>query len=205
MLFLLGNIEEDAINNVDDVLQAIVIGLVVATFLLNSGRALKAIEVSKECLIFLNNKVLKPEGEIFNLLHIRIYNTIFWAHCIIPDHKKALIYGRKLLNIYRECGKKDEEKNVTLKLADKYRQQYKYLEARELYEKAIDVTKELGERKNEAYSNGRVGIISYYLGDFDRAKEYLEKAVAITLQIGDKKGEASSYVQQLRSCIKISW
>ena len=61
MLFLLRNIEDDAMNrNIDDILQAIVIGLVVTTFLLNSGRALKAIEVSKECLIFLNNKVLKP-------------------------------------------------------------------------------------------------------------------------------------------------
>ena len=89
--------------------------------------------------------------------------------------------------------KKDEEKNLTLKLTDKYQQLYKYLQARELFEKAINITKELGERKNEAYSNGRVGIISYYLGDYDKAKEYIEKALAITLQIGDKKGEASSY------------
>ena len=83
--------------------------------------------------------------------------------------------------------KKDEEKNLTLKLTDKYQQLYKYLQARELFEKAINITKELGERKNEAYSNGRVGIISYYLGDYDKAKEYIEKALAITLQIGDKR------------------
>jgi len=46
-------------NNIDDILQAIFIGLAVATFLVNTGRALKGIEVSKECLIFINNKVLK--------------------------------------------------------------------------------------------------------------------------------------------------
>ena len=49
MLFLLGYIDEDAMNNIDDILQAIFIGLVVAIFLLNTGRALKGIEVSKEC------------------------------------------------------------------------------------------------------------------------------------------------------------
>ena len=97
MLFLLGYIEENAMNNTEDILQAILIGLVVATFLLNTGRVRKATEVCKECLIFLNNTVLKTEGEISNSLHIGIYQTIFRAYCLIPDHTKAEIYGRKLL------------------------------------------------------------------------------------------------------------
>ena len=41
---------------------------------------------------------------------------------------------------------------------------YKYLKARELYDKelydkAINITKEMGDRKNEAYTNEKVGII----------------------------------------------
>ena len=193
MLFLLRYIEENAMNNIDDILQAISIGLVVASFLLNTGRAQKATKVCKECLIFLNNKVLKTEGEISNLLHISIYHTIFRAYCLIPDHTKAQIYGRKLLDIYRMCGKKDRELNFMVTMADMYKQQYKYLEARELYQKAINISKEIGDRKNEAYVDEKAGITSYYLGDYDKAKEYLAKALAIRIQICDKEGEASSY------------
>ncbi|XP_020618385.1 G-protein-signaling modulator 1-like, partial [Orbicella faveolata] len=180
-------------NNIYDILHAVVIGLVVATFLLNTGRAQKGIKVCKECLIFLNNKGLKAEGEIFHSLHIGIYGTIFRAYCLIPDHTKALIYGRKLLHIYRECGKKEEEGNLMVKLANIYQQQYKYLEARELYEKAIPITKEMRDKKNEAYVDEMIGVISYHLGDYDKAKGYLKKALAIRLQFGDKNGEASSY------------
>ena len=180
-------------NNID-IFQAIsVIGWVVATFLLNTVRALKAIEVCRECLILLNHEVLKKETEIFNLPHINIYKTIFRAYCLIPDHTKALIYGNKLLDIYRECGKKDEEGNLLEELADMYRQQYKYLEARELYDKAKNINKEMGNRKKEAYTVEAVGIISYHLCEFKKANEYLKKALAIRIQIGDKKGEARDY------------
>ena len=54
--------EKDTIRITEDILQAISIGLFVAIFLLNTGRALKAIEVCKECLSFLNNRVVKMEG-----------------------------------------------------------------------------------------------------------------------------------------------
>ena len=104
------------------------------------------------------------KGEIFNLLYSNIYETIFRVYCLIPDHTKALIYGRKLLDIYGECGKKDEERNLLVKLANIYLMQYKYLKARELYDKAINIMKEMGGRKNE-----KVGIISCHLCDYHNA------------------------------------
>ena len=51
-------------NNQTDILPAISIGLVTASFLLNTGRRLKAIEVCKECLTFLNNEVQKTGEEL---------------------------------------------------------------------------------------------------------------------------------------------
>ena len=177
-------------NITEFTLQAIFIGMVVATFLLKTGRALKAIEVCKESLIFLNNRVVKMEGKI--LVYMGVYRTIFKAYCLIPDHTEALIYGRKLLDIYCQCGKKEMEGNLTMLLANISLQHYKYLEAMELYDKAINISKEMGDRKNEAYANDAVGIISYHLDDYDKAKEYLEKALEIRIQIGDKQGEANS-------------
>ena len=103
-------------NLTEDILQAAFISLVVATFLLNTCRALKAIEICKECLIFLNKKMVELEGESFNLLYMRIYRTIFRAYCLIGDPTEALIYGRKLLEIYCQCGKKDDEGDPTILL-----------------------------------------------------------------------------------------
>ena len=178
----------------EDIVQAVFIGLVVAVFLLNTGRALKAIDVCKECLSFLKNRVVKMEAQIFNLLYIGLYTIIFKAFCLIPDHTEALIYGRKLLKIYRQCGrKKKEEGNLTILLANIYRKQNIYVEAMELYETAINIAKEMGEKENEAYANNILGTLSYDLGNYDKAKEYLEKALAIRIQIGDEVGEASSF------------
>jgi len=60
-----GLIEEDEMNNLDHIIQVICVGLAIATFLLNTGRGVKAIEVCKECLIFLNNEVRKKKEEQF--------------------------------------------------------------------------------------------------------------------------------------------
>ena len=62
VILLTGLIEEYAMNNLTDILQAITLRLVIASFLLNSGRGIKAIEVCKECLIFLKNEVLIKNG-----------------------------------------------------------------------------------------------------------------------------------------------
>ena len=180
-------------SNITDILQAICIGLLVATFLLNTGRGLKAIEVCQECSILLNNEIVKTREELFNLIYISMYQTIFRAYCLIPDYSRALIYGSKLLKIYREGSRKVEEGNLTIDVAKICEQQHRYAEARELFEKAITITKELEDRKNGAYNDEQFGKTSHCLGEYDTAKEYFEKGLTIKIRIGDKKGEASLY------------
>ena len=204
MLFLLGCIENDAMNITEDILQALFIGLVVATYLLNTGRALQAIKVCKECLILLNSRVVNMLGEMFNFLNIGIYRTIFRAYFFTHDLTEALIYGSKLLHIFRQCGRKNAEQNLTILLANICGQQYRYLEAIELYKKAINIAKEIGDRHTHAYANENVGIISCRLGDYDKGKDYLEKALAIQTQIADKQGQATSY-GNLGGVFSISW
>ena len=138
-------------NNLYYVLQVICVGLAIATFLLNTGRAMKAIEISKECLIFRKDEVLKEKGKQFlNLVNIAIYKTIFEAYCLLPDYTNAIKHGKQLLGIYHVCGKTGEEGILLIKLAMIYRKQYKYVEAGELYKKAINVMREIGDRKGEA-------------------------------------------------------
>ena len=57
-----GLTEKDQMDNLGYVFQVICVGLAITTFLLNTGRGVKAIEVCQECLIFLNNEVLKKKG-----------------------------------------------------------------------------------------------------------------------------------------------
>ena len=58
----IGLTEEDEMNSLDYVFQVICVGLAIAIFLLKTGRCVKAIVVCKECLIFINNEVLKKKG-----------------------------------------------------------------------------------------------------------------------------------------------
>ena len=182
-------------NNTEDILEAICIGLAVATFLLNTGRGLKAIDICKECFIFLSNEVhvLKKEDHIFNSVNIAIYETMFMAYYLFTDYTNTAKYGWKLLDIYRECGNTVKEVNLTLILANIYEQQSNYAEARELYKKGIHFMRETGDKNAEAYVYGKFGTMSHRLGECYKAKEYLEKALAITIETGDRAGEALNY------------
>ena len=55
-------------NDLEEIIQAIYIGMVVATFLHMTGRAQKAIELCKESLVLLNNKTLEKEEQFGKLL-----------------------------------------------------------------------------------------------------------------------------------------
>ena len=158
MISIFYNLTEEVImNNIDDILQVaqtILVGLVVAKFLANTGRALKAITFCKECLIFLKNDV-PGNIELFGKLYM--------------------------------------EGSITILLANIYKRQCKYAEAREYYHRAINIMKDTGHKRGEGYAYGQFGIMSYHLGEYDKARECLEKALAIRVEIGDEEGKATDY------------
>ncbi|KAL9967930.1 hypothetical protein ACROYT_G026242, partial [Oculina patagonica] len=93
-----GLTQQDVMVNLENVFKSffIVIGLVIARFLLNTGRCLKAIELCKECLILLTD-VKEIEEQYVKLFNARVYETMFDAYCLIGDYTNATKYGRKLL------------------------------------------------------------------------------------------------------------
>ena len=201
----IGLTEEDKMNSLDYVFQAICVGLPIATFLLITGRAVKAIEVYKECLIFLNDEVLRKKGEKFvNLVGITIYRMLFMAYCLIPDYTNAIKHGNQLLDIYHERGKTGEDEGILMiRLAMIYEKLFKYVEAEKLYEKAISITTEIGDRKGEATAYGNLGVMFLSLGGYDKAKEYLWKALAITIEIRDRAGEGNWYGNLGTVCLSL--
>ncbi len=180
-------------NDIIRLIQAFHICIAVALFLVNTGRALKAIEICKECLIILRTKAIGKGNQFGKMVYCAFYNIMFRACLVISDNKNAVKYGIKLLVIYRECGETALEGNVTIELASLYKRRCEYAEARELYERAIKMMIESGDRRGEATSYGKLGTVFYALGDYHKAKEYLEKALSISIEIGDRQGEAADY------------
>ena len=179
-------------NNLEEIMQAISVGLVVATFLLNTDRALKTIELCKESLFFLN-QALNIEEQIAKRIYEAIYRTMFYAYSRISDNTNAITYGKKLLTIYRECGDRVQEGKISMRLLSIYYSQRMYAEAKELCEIAVIVKREVGDKAGEATCYGYLGTMHILLGQFVKAKTYLEKKMKIVKEIGDRAGEAECY------------
>ena len=121
-------------NNINEIRDALIIGLIVATFLLNSSRALKAVELLKECLILLNNTALKKEYQlVIRTIYKSVYGRMFDGYRLINDCTNAIKYGSKLLVLHRESGERNKEGMVTFILAKLYQKQGKYQEAKKTF------------------------------------------------------------------------
>ena len=185
--------EESVMNHIDEIIQAIYIGVVVATFLYMTDRVRKAIELCRESLVLLNNKVLEKEEQFGKFLYEAIYKVMFAALFRIRDYTNAITYGRKLLAIQHERGETVNEGILCINLAAIYEDQNKYVEANELYERATSILNKTGNSKQGAEARLRLRIMLKSLAEFPKAKEYLEKALANVIEIGDRKEEGSRY------------
>ena len=165
----------------------IYIASVLARFLCNTGRRIKAIELCKECLVLLNNKALEKEKHQRNVFLEQIYLTMFNVHFDCRNYKDAAECGRKLLFIYRECGKRGGEGILCSKLAEIHRIQNEPAEAQELYEAAIKIMNRTGKKKMEAHACKCLADVFRSLFEYDKAREYYEKALSIKLKLVTKK------------------
>ena len=81
-------------NNMEKVLQSISIGLIVACFLLNTNRVLKSIEICRECLIFLRQKVGVLDDKLAKSLYKRVSLILSNAYCAINDNTNPIKHSR---------------------------------------------------------------------------------------------------------------
>ena len=180
-------------NNVDEVIQAISIGLVVANFLLNTNRFLRSIELCKECLLILKDTEGLKDKKISKSFYMRIY-FMMWKTCsFIGDNTNAIKYGENILQIYHENGERLEEYDLNLELTKIYLQQCKCPEAIQLCEKALLISREIGDRKKEAYCQLNLGGMYQSVGKYEKAKESLEKSLSIQKEIEDRNLLAFTY------------
>ena len=96
-----------------EIITTIFSGIFVATFLRNTSRVLRALELCKECLILLNNKALAKENKIVELAYKTTYLSLLETYCLIKDYSSGIECGRKLLHFLRVSGEKSTEAQVT--------------------------------------------------------------------------------------------
>ena len=141
-------------NYEEKIIQAISISLVVAAFLFNTGRTLKAIELCKESLLLLSDKALSIKKQLGQLIQGTSYKIMFKAYCYVSDHRNAIACGKNLLAIWRELVDTVQEGELSIALAQIYLSQSMYAEAKELYERAITIMqkKVTGEEKESLFA-----------------------------------------------------
>ena len=180
-------------DNILEILQTICIGVDVATFLFNTGRIIKAVDIFNECLVLLNGKTLETIKELTTPLLIYVYDNLLEGYTRVYDHTRAIECGKKLLVTLHNSGQKEVEGMTLLKLANIYYQRSKYEEAKQFYEKALSIMIEAGNNRSVGTCYGNLGAVFQSVGQYTKAKEYLQKALVITKEIGDKQGEAAIY------------
>ena len=80
-------------DNILEILQTINIAAVVATFLLNTGSIIKAVDIFNECLVLLNSKALETIKELTTPLVINICHNLLHCYTLVYDHTRAIECG----------------------------------------------------------------------------------------------------------------
>ena len=176
------------VNHIHEVMQAISIGLIVAYFLLSTNRILKSIEICKECLAIFKEKAGIKDDKLAKSLYKRVNSITSNACRAINDNTNAIKHTKQILRIYRECGEKLAEYEVSVNIAEVC--QSKYEEARELYESALLISTENGDRRGEAACCANIGAVYKSVGEYAKAREHFEKSLVISKEIGDRNVEA---------------
>ena len=174
---------------------SMVIGLVVATFFLNTGRGLQAVMLGEECLNFLKSDELEAKTR-FRLI-MEIYTLMFEAACMASNHTSAERYAKELLDVCHASGDTIEEGKMTLKIIF-------IMEINMLMFKAACMAqryaKELLEMYHASGDTIEEGKITLTLGkiyqsqkEFEKAKQYYQKAIDVTECTADKQTKAKCY------------
>ena len=159
----------------------------ISSYLYETNRVLKAIELSKEQLFLLDHKSLKnAEKELVVIPKLKAYTKIFLGYSRTNQTRLAIDYGRKLLDLTRQNNLREVEGIVSSVLAKRYMDDRHLNEAKELCFKALSIATETGRKEDE--SNCYAMLLLTFIGLLEHvtAKEYGEKAIAIAQKIGKK-------------------
>ena len=150
----------------------------VSLYLCNTNRVPNAIKMCKEVLFLLQHKTLGNMDEKC----VKRFENI---------HGHTIGCGIRPILTCRQLVERKVELITTCILAELYKSERKYNEAKGLDLKALGIAEKIGDRKIEATCYDSLGSTFESLGEYVKAKEHFEKALAIAEKIGDRKIEAT--------------
>ena len=154
--------------------------LLVSLYLRKTNRVPNAIEMCKELLFLLEHKTLGNMDEKC----VKSFENV---------HSHPIKCGTKRLFTFRQVFERKVELSTTCILAELYKSQRKYNEAKGPQFKALEKAEKIGDRETEAKCYKKLGLIFKYLREYVKAKEHFEKGLAIAEKIGDRETEATCY------------
>ena len=162
-------------DNVEEILQVVVIGVAVASFLLQTCRYTKAIELFHECLCLLQEHS-KLKTNKLNEFRALIYCNLFKVFFLVGDYETAIHNGEKAFPLYEQMGDFEGAAGLLEKVGDVYRLTGEQVKAKERYDKAIAIT------LHSSVSNfSDVPVI--------KRREHPNKMLVLTAKTGDKEME----------------
>ncbi|PFX33968.1 Tetratricopeptide repeat protein 28 [Stylophora pistillata] len=170
----------------------------VASFLKNTGRVHKAIELCNEFLNLLNANCQGREDKIARKCYQLVYFMMSEAYRLISDSQNSVKYARKFFSDNHSLGVAAQEERIgkvklSLNIARMSSKLNNFVDAKDFYERAINLTVQNGDSKKEADTCGEFGRLLVGLSEYNKARDYIERALTIRKEIGDKDGEAKAY------------
>lgn len=124
---------------------------------------------------------------------VLIYQTLVWRLRNTNAEDKALYYADKGIELARKIKFKKAEADIT---RFKGMMTWNFLHQNityDLYNAALNLSKEIGDKDGEAYSYDRLGIASFYNKKYNEAIAYFEKAEKIFNELKNSEGLAYVY------------
>jgi tetratricopeptide (TPR) repeat protein len=125
----------------------------------------------------------------------RLLNQLGDAYCSIHDNEQAETAYRSALNIYNDLPASLDRANAMDGLARLYNLQGKFSAALQLWQQALAMQQEIGDRQGEASSFYHLSMIYEALGDYPQALSLSQQSIEIKREIGDRQGEGASLHQ----------
>lgn len=118
----------------------------------------------------------------------RTLHSLGRVYLVLDDKEQARNYFEQALPMLQEVGDRREEAKVFNSLAMLSADQQPEM-AIKLLEKALQINREVSDRKGEGWTLHNLGRVYMLLKQKDRAKDYFKQALIIRRAVGDRKGE----------------
>jgi tetratricopeptide (TPR) repeat protein len=122
------------------------------------------------------------------------YNSLAIIYSQTGDYNKALKYTEKAREIYLVIGDIRKLSRALNNMADIYGDYLKeYKKAKILYEKALKIKEELGDKEGIALVKSNLGVLYGHMGNLSLALTYFDDSRKIYEETGDKTGLSMVY------------